>query len=223
MPSRNIVKVYVKGGCYHVYNRGVAKQPIFKDKQDYKVLLKYFREALVEPKIQKIDFSLRGRTFKAVKKPVKNFQKEISLLAYCLMPNHFHVLLKQNDKKSMTSFLRSIITRYARYFNKKYERVGPLFQGKFKAVLITKDNYLIHLTRYIHLNPLETQDNLINAYSSYTDYLGLRKTKWVKSDFVLKFFNTKTIPEITKINDYRSFVEDYKKDSVKVLGELTLE
>src|SRR3989344_8155363 len=144
MPSRNIVKVYLKDSYYHVYNRGVDKCPIFNNAQDYKVFLNYLKEPLSELKFQKIVFYLRGRTFKAVKRPVKNFLNEISLVTYCLMPNHFHFLIKQKNKESMTSFIRSICTRYARYFNTKYNRVGPLFQGKFKAVLITKDNYLLH-------------------------------------------------------------------------------
>ena len=223
MPSKNVVKIYQKGGYYHVYNRGVAKQKIFKDSQDDKVFLKYLKEALTETKPVQVLFTLQGRTFKGVKKPVKNFQKEISLIAYCLMPNHFHILLKQINKDSMTSFIRSLCTRYACYFNTKYKRVGPLFQGKFKAVLITKDNYLLHLTRYIHLNSSEHIKNLKKAYSSYADYLGLRKTSWVQPSFVLKLFNNPVIPEITKMNNYKSFVERYKKDSRIILGELALE
>lgn len=223
MPSRNIVKVYVNDGYYHIYNRGVAKQKIFRDTQDYKVFLKYLKESLDKPVIKKATFSLRGRTFKAVRRPVKNFQNDISLLAYCLMPNHFHLLIKQNNKESMTSFLRSISTRYARYFNTKYERVGPLYQGKFKAVLIKQDEYLLHLSRYIHLNPSEYTKDLIRAYSSYEDYLGLRKTPWIKPDFVLKFFNNTVIPEVKKFNDYKSFMEKYKRDSAALLGQLVLE
>lgn len=119
--------------------------------------------------------------------------------------------------------MRSVATRYSSYFNKKYDRVGPLFQGRYKAVLITEDNYLLHLSRYIHLNPLEYTKDLIKAYSSYADYLDLRKTPWVKPNIILKFFNSSIIPEIKKINSYKDFVENYKKDSSEVLENLTLE
>jgi len=223
MPSKHRYKKYVEGGYYHVYNRGVAKQEIFLNSQDFKVFLKYIKEALTEPKIEKVEFSLRGRTFRAVPRPVKHFQEEIVLIAYCLMPNHFHFLLKQNKKDSMISFMRSLITRYVNYFNKKYDRVGPLLQGRYKAILITQDNYLLHLTRYIHLNPTEFTKNLIKTYSSYADYLGLRRTTWIKPGTILKFFDSKAIPEIIKINTYKDFVENYRKDSKQVLGELALE
>lgn len=223
MPSKNRKKIYVKGGYYHIYNRGVAKQNIFCDKQDYKVFLKYLKEALTKPKEKKVTFDLRGQSFKAVSRQVKNFMNDVKLVAYCLMPNHFHILLKQNRRDSMEGFMRSIITRYAQYFNKKYDRVGPVFQGRYKAVLIKQDRYILHLSRYIHLNPSEIQDDLLKTFSSYADYLGLRRTSWIKPKIILNFFNKKTIPEINKINNYQYFVESYRKDSGKVLGELALE
>jgi len=223
MPSKNRLKIYVNDGFYHIYNRGVAKENIFNDIQDYKVFLKYLKQALTKSKIQKIDFSLRRRSFEAVPRLPKNFIEEIDLIAYCLMPNHFHFLLRQKNQNSMESFMRSVITRYAQFFNKKYDRVGPVFQGRYKAILITQDNYLLHLTRYIHLNPAEFTNDLIKTYSSYADYLGLRRTTWIKPDTILKFFDNKTIPEIIKINSYKDFIENYKKDSKQVLGELALE
>ena len=223
MPSKHRYKKYVEGGYYHVYNRGVAKQEIFLNSQDFKVFLKYIKDALTEPKIEKVVFSLRGRTFKAMPRPVKHFQEEIVLIAYCLMPNHFHFLLRQNKKDSMVGFMRSLVTRYVNYFNKKYDRVGPLLQGRYKGILITQDNYLLHLTRYIHLNPSEFTKDLIKTYSSYADYLGLRRTIWLKPASILKFFDNKTIPEIIKINTYKDFVENYRKDSKQVLGEMALE
>src|SRR3989344_6339220 len=223
MPSRNRLKIYVENSYYHVYNRGVAKQDIFLNTQDYKVFLKYLKEALTKPVVKKLLFNLRGRSFKATIRPIKNFQNEIVLIAFCLMQNHFHLLIKQNNKKSMEGFMRSIITRYASYFNKKYDRVGPVFQGRYKAILITKDEYILHLTRYIHLNPKEYIIDIKEAYSSYADYLGLRKTSWVYPDFILKFFKDPVIPELNKVNSYKHFVENYKKDSSQVLGKLTME
>jgi putative transposase len=223
MPSKNSLKIYVAGGHYHIYNRGVAKQDIFKDEQDYGVFLKYLKEALDMPVEQKEKRHVQGQSFTSIKRPVKNFKGEVLLIAYCLMPNHFHLLIKQNSKDSMQIFMRSIVTRFASYFNKKYERVGPLFQGRYKAVLIDKDNYLLHLTRYIHLNPSEFNPDLTKAYSSYSDYLGIKKNRWVTTEPVLRFFQGPKNLEFPRVNDYKSFVENYEKDSAGVLGELILE
>jgi len=226
MPARNSRKVYIKDGHYHVYNRGVEKRKIFENAQDYKTFLKYIKESLTLPnelKIQTKKFILKGQAFKGVTRQPKNFHGKIELIAYCLMPNHFHLLLKQVDNASLQNFMQSLVTRYSIYFNKRYERVGSLFQGRYKAVLVTDDNYLLHLSRYIHLNPSEYTDNLVDAYSSYPDYLGLRKTKWVKPDIVLNFFNKPVAQEFIKINNYKDFVEKYKKESAEILGNLTLE
>ena len=223
MPSKNRLKTYIENGFYHLYNRGVAKQKIFLDNQDYNVFVKYLQEGLTTPKQGKIKFSIRGRSFKATPRVPKNFEREIILIAYCLMPNHFHILIQQRSKNSMESFMRSLITRYASFFNKKYERVGPVFQGRYKSALILKDEHLLHLSRYIHLNPKEYKDNLIEAHSSYAEYLDLRKTPWVKSDLIQKFFHTPIIDEIRKFNNYKDFVEKYSIDSTNVLAKLTID
>ena len=226
MPSRNVVKTYVKDGYYHIYNRGVEKRKIFKSSQDYKVFLKYLKEYLTPPpktEDLKTIFTLQGATFKGVPRQPKNYAKKIELVAFCLMPNHFHLLIKQTSENDMKDFMRSLATRYSMYFNKKYERVGKLFQGHYKAVLITDDTYLLHLSRYIHLNVSEYSTNLVKAYSSYADYLGIRKTKWLNPELVLTFFNKAVLPELEKINSYKNFVEKYKEDSKTKLGGLTLE
>ena len=139
------------------------------------------------------------------------------------MPNHFHFLVKKKNIDSMQKFIRSLLTRYSMYFNKKYERVGSLFQGPYKAVLVSKDEYLLHLSRYIHLNPNEYTNNLIEAYSSYAEYLGKRKTKWIKPKIVLSFFSQAKLPYLEKLNTYKNFVEGCKRDSKLTLGELVLD
>lgn len=224
MPGRNTIKVYVKNGFYHVYNRGVEKRIIFEDDQDYKVFLKYLKEALSSPpdiNLTKINISLQGGSFKGVPRQPKNFQKEIELLAFCLMPNHFHLLLHQTNPESMESFMRSIITRYSMYFNKRYKRVGKLFQGHYKACLIDSEEYLLHLSRYIHLNLLAT--NPKSTYSSYQNYLGLVKSEWVEPKLILSFFDKADKSFFKGINTYRDFVEKSKIDTGSILGKLTLE
>jgi putative transposase len=210
MPARNVVKTYVKDGYYHVYNRGVEKRNIFLDGQDYRVFLNILKEALLSPselmKTKKL-VSFKGVTFKGVMKPPKNFFEKIELLAFCLMPNHFHILLKQLEERSMHQFLQSICTRYVIYFNKKHKRVGALFQNAYKASLISDEPYLLHLSRYIHRNPLKYTGDLRNAYSSYGEYLGLRKTEWIKPALILSFFQPGKLPFLKHINNYQKFVE----------------
>lgn len=226
MPRKNSIKTFVKDGYYHIYNRGVEKRTIFEDNQDYRVFLSYLKYSLTEPpKPEDLlkTFTLQGLPFKGVPRMPKNFLGKIELLAYCLMPNHYHFLIRQFEENSITSFMNSIITRYVMYFNKRYDRVGSLFQSVYKAVLIENESYLLHLTRYIHLNPSEYTSNLINAYSSYAEYLGERKADWIKPGLILNYFNNQTVPEIKKTITYENFVEKYQQNDKKILGGITLE
>lgn len=226
MPRKNSLKIYVEGGYYHIYNRGVEKRIIFEDEQDYRVFVNCLKYSLSEVpnKIELIrNFTLQGLPFQGVPHQPKNYHKKIELLAYCLMPNHFHLLIKQNDNLALQSFMISIITRYSMYFNKKYDRVGSLFQGVYRAVLVNDEPYLLHLSRYIHLNPMEFTNNITSAYSSYADYLGLKETPWLSPDFILNQFNNKIGIEFKKINSYRDFVEKYKQDDNLILGNLSID
>lgn len=224
MPARNSLKIYSAGSFYHIYNRGVEKRTIFEDKQDYKVMLGYLKEALlpVDPNKPKTIFTLQGQSFKGEKRPVKNYSDEIDFVAYCLMPNHFHFLIRQSKSDSIEGFMRSIMTRYSMFFNKKYGRVGSLFQGRYKAVLVNEEPYLLHLSRYIHLNPAEITGSATGGYSSYDDFLGLRHTLWIKPELILSFFNNSNLIDFKKGLTYREFVEDYKGDS-SLVKDLILE
>lgn len=226
MPRKNSLKIYVEDGYYHIYNRGVEKRTIFENEQDYKVFLNYLKYSLSPPpkpdEITKI-FTLQGLPFKGISRQPINFLDKIELIAYCLMPNHFHLIIHQVDDSSLRSFMSSLSTRYSMYFNKKYNRVGSLFQSVYKAVMITKEDYLLHLSRYIHLNPSEFTDDLTSAYSSYADYLGLRKTEWLKPDIILEQFDKKIGIEFKKINSYKDFVEKYKQEDKLILDNLAID
>jgi len=229
MPSRYLIRQFTQNTIYHVYNRGVEKRKIFLDEQDYKVFLSYLREYL-SPKptlneLVKKEFSFKDRIFKGIPRQPNNYHGQIELLAYCLMPNHFHFLIKQNNHiNSLKEFMHSLLLRYSMYFNKRYERVGSLFQGKYKAIIVMDETYVLHLSRYIHINPAEYTKNLLTAYSSYPEYVGVRNTDWVKPKLVLSYFNNqKFVPEFKKTSTYKKFVEDYLKDNSLVLENLTLE
>lgn len=224
MPSKNSLKIYVENGFYHVYNRGVEKRIVFETDQDYKVFLKYIKEVLspLDEQIPNTKVVMQGLSLQSVRRPVKSYYGKIEMLAYCLMPNHFHFLVKQHEKTSLEGLMRSLMTRYSMYFNKKYDRVGTLFQGRYKAVFVKDDAYLLHLSRYIHLNPGEYSSNLLDTYSSYADYLGVKNTSWIKPEEIMSFFNNMTMVGINKYNSYQKFVES-NLNSPKILGDLTLE
>lgn len=232
MPARNSQKIYVKDGYYHIYNRGVEKRTIFQDDQDNKVFLSYLKEYLEPPApIETLvkEFKVKSGVYVGIDKPINNYYKKIELIAYCLMPNHFHLLLKQNQERSLEFFMRSLGTRYTLYFNKRNGRVGHLFQSIYKAVNVETEAQLLHLSRYIHLNPIK-ENSLVsgesktirNAYSSYPEYLGLRKTKWIKPSVVLSYFQTKESKRI-KMNSYQRFVESELTKDQDLVSNLTID
>ena len=144
MPCRNIIKTYNSNSYYHIYNRGVEKRKIFIDDQDYAT----FESLLKRYLSNKPTKDSRGRNYIFL-------GGEVSLIAFCLMPNHFHMIIYQTELDSMTKLLRSVCSSYVTYFNNKYNRVGALFQGNFKAIQIKDESYLLFLTRYIHRNPAD--------------------------------------------------------------------
>lgn len=202
VPAKNSIKTYVENGYYHIYNRGVEKRIIFLDKQDYSVFLSYLKSYLL-PKDKKelyerlsdqnISSGAKDKILKLLR--LNNFHKEITLLAYCLMPNHFHFFVKQKNIESIDRFMNSLGTRYTMYFNRKYKRVGSLYQGVYKAVLIMSDEQFLHLSRYIHKQALPIQP------SSYFDYIFRSKTEWVHPEEVLAHFS-----KTNKKYSYENFV-----------------
>lgn len=223
MPSKNTVKPYLENTFYHVYNRGVEGRNIFCDSQDYKVFLGFIKRYLTVP-IQDEVQPQRDQRIRIQWK--QRLYEEMQLTAYCLMPNHFHLLLKQKTKEGMTKFIRALMNSYVKYFNKKYKRIGGLFQGIFKAIPIDNDAYLIHLTRYIHLNPLEVEgmnlEKLEDYYCSYGEYIGKRETQWVIHKEVLDNFGSKLVG-IERFDSYRDFIEKYRGDDGQLPGDLLLE
>jgi len=213
MPAKNVVKFYIPNSIYHIYNRGVNKMTIFEDDQDHKVFLNYLKEYLSPPPdllTLKKDVTFKGVTFKGIPKQIKNYSEEISLLAFCLMPNHIHLLIKQADKNSVKMFTQSLFTRYSMYFNKKYKRNGPLFQSTYKATNVINKDYLLDITRYIHKNPLKITKNLVDYYSSYAHYLNQFNIPWIKNQEVLDYFNESSFIKQNKVGSYKDFVENFK-------------
>lgn len=210
MPAKNVIKPYVAGSYYHVYNRGVNKADIFQSEQDYGVFLSYLKTYLLPKDIpalkrQAMDMAASWRDRAQAQRLLRlnNFHDSIDLVAYVLMPNHFHFLLRQRGEREMELFIQSLLTRYTAYGNRRYKRFGPLFQGTYKAVIMESDEQLLYVSRYIHRNPfnLKRLNPLGTQPSSYVYYLGLAKNDWVKSSAVLAHFGTQGF------TSYQSFVE----------------
>lgn len=210
MPAKNSIKEYAPETYYHIYNRGVAKLPIFLDEQDYKVFLSHLKLYLSAP-------DKNDKTFPSHK--LKNYSGKIKLLAYCLMPNHFHFFVWQKEIDNITGFMRSLMIKYSLYFNKKYHRVGPVFQGKFKAVMVTGEPQFIFLSKYIHRNPYTSSSELeVFPYSSYRNYLGIISQVWVDPSEILSYFSQ------TKLaNSYKTFVEELDERDLPTIKDLMLD
>jgi REP element-mobilizing transposase RayT len=187
MPRRQVI--FQSGNYYHVYNRGNNRQLIFFERENYIYFLRQLRNHLIT--------------------------NGVDIIAYCLMPNHYHLLVylkTDHFSKLMQSFTLS----YAKAINKRYNRVGSLFQGRFQAIHVDREEYLLHLTRYIHLNPVCA--NIVEKaedweFSSYQEYIDLRRGSLPKIDEVRSQFPS--------ADDYRYFLEDSKSD--KLIQNLTFE
>lgn len=203
MPAKHSKKRYLSEGYYHLYNRGVEKRDIFLDDQDYTTFLSFVSEYLTPKNIEGLtktlqDTSLYPHEKIAIRNTLKrnNFATNLDLLSYCLMPNHFHFLLKQRLPHTIDAFMNSLGTRYTMYFNRKYKRVGPLYQGVYKAAPLTSTKQILFLSRYIHKQAYRTQP------CSYPDYIKGQTTNWLHPQELLSYFAT-TYPTLS----YESFVK----------------
>jgi putative transposase len=193
MPSRHLEKLYAEDSYYHVFNRGVEKRKIFLEDSDFLFFL-----SLLERYIGPI------QTKDAKYRLLPNYYNDVELLAYCLMPNHIHMFLYQHDRDAIQQFMRSLFTSYSMYFNRKYNRVGGLFQDRYKAVPIHDDSYFTHISRYIHLNPLDIKrDYKTYPYSSLQGWIGKDKPSWLRPD--------RAMTEFLSANEYLYFLADYRK------------
>lgn len=175
---------FVPGEFYHIYNRGNSKQKIFQDQADYHRFLKLLYTA-------NSDRNLIIRNFTKDIYKIKRGKQLLAIGAYCLMPNHFHILVTQAEDGDISRFMLKLTTAYSMYYNNKYKRKGTLFEGTFKSEYVSNDRYLKYLFSYIHLNPLKIINSnwkenknikkqytdFLNKYtfSSYLDYLGIER------------------------------------------------
>lgn len=178
MPGKNTVKIYASESFYHIYNRGVAKQIIFQDDRDYRMMIHCIRRYL-SPQIM-TDKS--GR-------PYEKLHGHVRLHAYCLMPTHLHLLIEQLSERGMEQFMRRVMTSYTMYFNWRHNRVGGLFQGRYKGRLVQGDSDLLWLSSYIHENPQDAWSGRELAeypYSSLKNYTTELAPDWLTVDYIAR-------------------------------------
>lgn len=161
-------KFYSQGALYHIYNRGNGKQDIFREEADYQFYLNRLKKYLEK--------------------------HDVSLICYALIPNHVHLVVKQETAIPIYKLISSLHTSYSIYFNKKYNHIGHLFQDRFKQVIIESDEQLLYLTKYVHLNPVEAE--LVKnpqeyAWSSYREYMGIDPSPLCKKEIIINLLDSK--------------------------------
>jgi putative transposase len=190
---------------HHIYNRGVAKQSIFLCDSDYYQVLeciKYYQYVDPPIRLAKLKDLKQEHQMELWRDLYLTGTKQVDIIAFVLMPNHWHFLLKQNIDNGISKFLSLTSNSYTKYFNTRYHRVGYLFQGPFKSVRVESEEQLLHLSRYIHLNP--TVSNIVPIkelfkykWSSFNDYLSPIPS-FTSPQIVLNYFKEK--------DQYRDFV-----------------
>lgn len=219
MPSKNTLKVYLENSYYHIYNRGIDSREIFVDKQDCIMFQHLLKLYLSPPEYLKSVKELTPRVLYKITN--LNLFNEVDLLSFSIMPNHFHLQIKQITSVGMEKLTRRVMSSYSQYFNKKYKRKGPLFESTYKAVLLKTTEQFLYLSSYIHRNPMKLTSPKLDYvdFSSYPYYLGKKNAAWLKPEEVLSHFS-KTRGNIMT---YEQFVNDFKEEPKEVLGYLALE
>ncbi|HOV21700.1 MAG TPA: transposase [bacterium] len=205
-------RIFYKDGVFHIFTRSIAEYKIFKDNNDY---LRFIEMLKFYQYKRNCSFSYYLKTKEIPQKNLDKIgEKIIRIISYCLMPTHIHLILSSEVEDGITKFMKNLLDSYTRYFNTKTKRKGPLWESRFKSVLLETDEQLFHLTRYIHLNPVTAY--LINKpeewqYSAYSEYLDSIK----QEKKICEYDNLLEInPE-----KYREFVENrisYKRELAKI-------
>ena len=222
---------FTKGEFYHIYNRGTEKRIVFSNKNDYYRFLYLLFACNDTAPLLNSQHYYRGSASIVNSHRKRNLL--VDIVCFCLMPNHYHLILRERTDGGIQKFMQKLGTGYTMYFNTKYDRNGVLFQGAFKAIRVDQESYFTHLTRYIHLNPAELceplwKDNGIKKqegtfkfvkeypWSSLSDYLGKHRFE--------PLLDTKTIKELAlPPQAYDAYMMEWIAEHRNLLGGLTLE
>jgi putative transposase len=230
MPSKFRIKNFEKGGYYHIYNRGIDGRVIFNEQQDFVKFVDLIKRYVVIP-VESKD----GGIYKLAKPSLRkrsnemNLGNEVQILAYCLLPDHFHLLVRQVSSDGITKLMRRVNTAYVMYFNNKYTRNGPLFENVYRGIGVVGDNddllsKLLDLSIYIHLHPVTRTERRFGPvltvyatrpedyeYTSLSQYIGINNNIWIHNVF----------DKIT-VNDYKKLLTQSQKQVEQRLGNLIM-
>lgn len=207
-------------GVYHLLNRGVEQRHIYEDDQDYHrfiSLLEFHR--LPKP----LAFSEARRASRSRQTDLFSHEKStaellVDILCYCLMPNHFHLLVRQRVEHGISRYMQRLLNSYSRYFNTRYRRTGVLFAGQFRGVRITSDAQLLHVSRYIHLNPITAalhDDTFSYPWSSALVYAAANTS----NDKLVVTVSSELLTSMMPPKEYTQFVQrhvGYAKELAKI-------
>jgi REP element-mobilizing transposase RayT len=190
--KRRDYKNLSENSIYHIYNRGNNKEKIFYDEQDRRAFL-YRLGLAIGIKSDDLNKNIITKSPKSRVRITKSPDGIFKLHAFCLMPNHFHLLIEQCSDISLSTLMKKVCTSFAMYMNKKYKRVGYLFQDRFKSTLIESNPQLMWTTSYIHMNPVKSK--LVTSpngymWSSYKDFINERDTNFVEKKFINEVFGS---------------------------------
>jgi REP element-mobilizing transposase RayT len=210
---------FVNEEYYHVFNRGVDKRVVFEEKEDYE----RFIETLLEFNTEKAIGSLLEKNHASEEEIIGGkASKLVEIVAFCLNPNHFHLILKQNFEDGITKYMQRVGTGYAMYFNNKYKRSGSLFQGKFKSTHVKDNEQLLYLSAYVNLNnkihKIENED-VISSLKEYTENTnGICDKKIIFDQFKnkdeYKKFLVDSLPELIRQKEEKRELDAIKRDDI---------
>ncbi len=211
MPSKYIVRNFSEGVTYHIYNKSVDTH-MFQDEDDYRTFLFYIYIYL-----KPLKQVLNAYPTLPFRLQIKNMSEEIDAFGYCLLPDHFHLLLRQSDKDSIPRFMKQVNNAYTEYYNKKYKRFGRLMHGRYRAAALDNDNQILELSRFIHYHPEFTQGIVAENYqwSSFREYLDRSQDSFCNKRLILSFFSSPS--------QYKDFVADtqsHKESFLKVKPQI---
>ena len=219
--------IKIKMEIYHILNRGVDKRKIFLDEQDYFRGIHDLYEFNDINKVNNLTHFFR-KEYKDVGRPyIEKKEREmlVDILAFCFMPNHYHLLVTPRVENGVSLFMKKFNGGYAKYFNTKYKRDGALFQGRYKKVLVKTDAHFIHLPYYIHLNPLdmvapEWRDRKIKDYDKAIKFL--ESYRWSSHPDYLGKENFPSVTNRTLLLGFFGGEEKYKKSTEKWIEQLDI-
>ncbi len=197
-----------EGESYHIFNRGVEKRLIFVDDEDrwrFMTLLLICQGDSVVPQVGRLVTNVKHRMFDKSEFQEALAKRYADLVAFCLMPNHFHLILREAKEGGISKFMQRLLNAYTKYFNVRHSRAGHLFGGKFQSIHIDRNEYLNYLSAYVHLNPRELKGwrgrEVKYPWSSFQDFVGVNRWKsFLDSSVVLDQFDDG--------GEYQIFVEE---------------